>query len=866
MKYIKNKQIINRKSYKSLNWLCKSIFLNFKIYDDVTIINSKLIFYKNKNSKNWKSLQLNGNKLSTLKFEINFIYKNNKNKSINLKPYNDLLVLDVPKECTKIIIKNSVKTNPKKNLSLEGLYETNNMLCTQCEPEGFRKITWFPDRPDNLSVFTVRIETKNDYKYRLSNGNIIRTGKTNEKNRKYTIWNDPFPKPSYLFALVVGNLDILQEKYVTNDNRVISLEIYTEIGKAKDANFAMSSLKKAIKWDEDNYGLTYDLDKFMIVAVDHFNMGAMENKGLNIFNSKFILSDPSKSTFQDYINIESIVAHEYFHNWTGNRVTCRDWFQLTLKEGLTVFRDQQFSSDLRNSDEKRIKDVLFLKSNQFAEDNSPNRHSIRPEKYLEINNFYTSTVYEKGAEFIRMISNYIGNDKFKKGVKFFLKKFDGQAVTCEDFLQSIEKYSNINLSQFYKWYAQKGTIMLNVKRSYNERNGILLEFCQKNKFSRTVVPIPVKICFFDKFGKKNKFYYKNKNKYEHNLIVDKKNKKFFFPKIKNNCIPSLLRDFSAPVNLKTDFKIKEHIHLLKFDDNLFKKWDTCQFLHLKQLKGFNLNAFSNVVSEIINKKNIDKSLIALLLTPPSYINFQNFFCNYDPLELYINRKKYLISFYKKIENDLMMLLKYGLEDLNKANSDNEKSLIKIVLSALCSIKNETALILAEKFSNSYNDNMEIKTIGLQVCIENNHHNSINLLNKFYFEFNDDKLVLEKWFKIISSYNNIYFNGIKSIKEVLKNKKFEYKNPNLVRAVIGSFLNNNIELLHALDESGYKFFAEQVILIDEINPQTASRILLPMTNISRFNKLSQTRIKKYLNYILNKKPSNDVFEVLNKALN
>ena len=295
------------------------------------------------------------------------------------------------------------------------------MFCTQCEPEGFRKITWFTDRPDNLSLFKVRIEAKNSFKNLLSNGNLVRIGNIKKYNRKYVIWNDPFPKPSYLFALVVGNLEVLKDYFITKDKKKVLLEIYTEIGESKNAKFAMKSLKKAMKWDEDNYDLQYDLERFMIVAVSHFNMGAMENKGLNIFNSKFILSDKFKTTDEDFKNIESIIAHEYFHNWTGNRVTCRDWFQLTLKEGLTVFRDQQFSSDMQNPIEKRIKDVLFLRDYQFAEDQGPNRHSIRPDKYLEINNFYTATVYEKGAEFIRMLSNYIGEKKFKK-VQIFFKK------------------------------------------------------------------------------------------------------------------------------------------------------------------------------------------------------------------------------------------------------------------------------------------------------------------------------------------------------------------------------------------------------------------------------------------------------------
>ena len=594
----KNKQIIKRKSFKPLEWVCKSIFLNLKIYDDFTIVESKLFFDKNKISKKGNIL-LNGNNLNTLKFKVIYIFKNKINKVKKLNPNSDYLVIKVPTDCVKLIIKSTVKLNPKINTSLEGFYESNHMFCTQCEPEGFRKITWFTDRPDNLSIFTVRIEAKNSYNNLLSNGNLVRSGNIKNYNRKYVIWNDPFPKPSYLFALVVGNLEVLKDYFITKDKKKVSLEIFTEIGQSKNARYAMDSLKKAMKWDEDNYDLIYDLERFMIVAVSHFNMGAMENKGLNIFNSKFILSDENKTTDQDLKNIESIIAHEYFHNWTGNRVTCRDWFQLTFKEGLTVFRDQQFSSDMQNPIEKRIKDVLFLRDFQFAEDQGPNRHSIRPDQYLEINNFYTATVYEKGAEFIRMLSNYIGEKKFKKSTNYFLKKYDGKAVTCEEFLDCIQKFSKTDVGKFSKWYDQKGTISLIVRRKYLKNQGLELIINQKNKFCRSIVPIPIKISFFDQEGNKIKFQWLNKYKDEHDFIIENKEEKIIFPEINHQVVPSLLRDYSAPVNLKTDLSVSENIHLLKFDDNLFKKWDICQNLHLRLLKKNNLKLFSNSIKQIL---------------------------------------------------------------------------------------------------------------------------------------------------------------------------------------------------------------------------------------------------------------------------
>ena len=857
-----NKKIIKRESFKYLDWVCKSIFLNFKIYDDFTVVESKLYFNKNKITRG-SNLQLNGFQLNTIKFKILYIFNNKKNLVETLSPISDDLIIKVPSNCYKVIIKSSVKLNPKLNSSLEGFYESNSMFCTQCEPEGFRKITWFTDRPDNLSLFNVRIEAKNSFSNLLSNGNLVRVGNIKNHDRKYVIWNDPFPKPSYLFALVVGNLDVLKDFFITKDKKRVFLEIYTEIGKSINAKFAMKSLKKAMKWDEDNYNLQYDLERFMIVAVDHFNMGAMENKGLNIFNSKFVLSDKYKTTDQDLKNIESIIAHEYFHNWTGNRVTCRDWFQLTFKEGLTVFRDQQFSSDMQSPIEKRINDILFLKNYQFAEDQGPNIHSIRPNQYLEINNFYTATVYEKGAEFIRMISNYIGEKKFKKSVNFFLNKYDGKAVTCEDFLNCIQTFSKTDLKKFSKWYDQKGTISLYVKRKYLNHGGIELSIKQKNKFCRTVVPIPIKISFFDQEGKKIKFKFLNKYEYEHYLILEKKEDKFIFSDISNKGIPSLLRDYSAPVNLKTDLSFTENIHLLRFDDNFIKKWDICQNLHLRLLKNKNLKLFSNSIKKIINDSNIDYSIISLILTPPSYKMYQNTLSNYDPLDLYTLRDNYLNKFYKHFEVELQDLFKSLLEKIN--NSDLKiKSLLKILLEALCAIDNKFAKNIAEDFCGS--KIMEIKIMGLTACIKYNHTNSLRLLDKFYTEFKDDKIILEKWFQIKSSYNNIYFNGLNSVKNVLKNINFEYKNPNFVRAVIGSFQSNNIELFHSRDGSGYGFVADQIIAIDKINPQTAARIITPMTNISKFNNITKNNIKKYLKLILNSNPSNDVFEIVSKSLN
>ena len=430
-----------REDYSPLLWVPKKINLDFQIFENHTVVTSNIIFYKNTINefklKLNSTIELNGIDLETISFQISFNDGKFSSIDINQQFINDELIsISVPVDVLKVKILTKVKILPNNNSSLEGLYESNKMFCTQCEPEGFRKITWFTDRPDCLAVFNVRVEAPLLYNSLLSNGNLIDKGiiKDNNNNpiRHFKIWDDPFPKPSYLFALVIGNLELTSSTFVTSSNKTINLEIYTEIGNKHLTSHAMISLKKAMKWDEKKYGLEYDLECFMIVAVSHFNMGAMENKGLNIFNSKFILADPSTASDTDLNNIEAIVAHEYFHNWTGNRVTCRDWFQLTLKEGLTVFRDQEFTADMNDKGVKRIQDVMLLRSVQFPEDAGSNRHAIRPDEYMEINNFYTPTVYEKGAEVIRMIYNYLGEDLYRSGIDKYFEMFDGKAVTCEN--------------------------------------------------------------------------------------------------------------------------------------------------------------------------------------------------------------------------------------------------------------------------------------------------------------------------------------------------------------------------------------------------------------------------------------------------
>ena len=869
------KHLIKKRSdYKPLYWLTKKTFLEFLIFDKYTIVKSQIIFEKNNTENisrfNLKShLELNGVGLITTKFELILDDKLPENIKIeSLRKQNEAFIIPVPTNTSFVKIITEVKIYPSTNNSLEGLYQSNNMLCTQCEAEGFRKITWFQDRPDCLSLFTVRIEVPDKFKTILSNGNLIEEGiiknKNEKRNRSFKVWHDPFPKPSYLFALVVGNLESNSSKYLTSSKKEIKINIFSEIGNKNFTNYAMNSLKKAMRWDEEKYGLEYDLDTFMIVAVSHFNMGAMENKGLNIFNSKFVLADKQTATDRDLQNIESIVAHEYFHNWTGNRVTCRDWFQLTLKEGLTVFRDQEFSGDMNNRGVKRIEDVSLLRSIQFAEDAGSNSHPIRPDEYKEINNFYTPTIYEKGAEVIRMIYNYLGNTLYKKGMDLYFNRYDGMAVTCEDFINALSDGSKLDLSMFEKWYSQSGTPNLKIIRKENDL-GLQLNFSQKINNKTSNLPIPIKIAFLNKKGSLVKFSLNNsKLKYEHVYLLSKSKDKVSVICSEKEITPSILRDFSAPVHLKTDIKINEYIHILKFDNDSFNKWDSAQNLYLNCFfKKFNLSILIKTLRELILEKKINYSLMALLLELPSRNTFENLSKTVDPISIF-KRKK---DFMKRIGLGLQEVLEINALKLFNSKIENDKYfgerlLLEKILKFLILIESSIGIKIAKKITVS--KNMTLSTIGLKsLCLANNQL-ALNYLNDFYKKWENNHLVIEKWFEMMSTLN-IRSQGLNFIKHLLKHKDFDYKNPNKLRSVLTTFQRENVLLFHANDSSGYKFVAEQVAIVDKSNPQAAARLILPLTRFKNYSCQRKNKIKAVLKSINKPFISNDLSEIIEKAL-
>ena len=595
---MKHKRRIFRLNYKKPNFYIDSIYLTVKIFQKYTEVYSVLRIHRRKDVT-FDNIELDGENLETkyLKLNNKFISKN------NWKIENQKLV--IKKVPSKFSIETKVIIYPNENTSLQGFYRSNDIFCTQCEPEGFRHITWFLDTPDIMALFKIRIESDRKYNHILSNGNIIDEGKL-INGRHYRIWSDPFPKPSYLFAMVIGNLGLQRDKFITKSGKLINLEIYTEKGNEKFTFHAMESLKKAMQWDEDKYNLEYDLNRFMIVAVSFFNMGAMENKGLNIFNSKYILASSETATDQDYNRISTIVAHEYFHNWTGNRITCRDWFQLTLKEGLTVFRDQQFTSDLIGEDVSRIDEIKTLFENQFPEDNGPTSHPIRPESYIEINNFYTPTIYEKGAEIIRLIFNILGEKKFLKGFKKYIKDFDGQAVTCDDFLNAMGDANGVNIKNIQNWYCSTGTPNLSFNHNYNTINKTLEMSFEQNPSlnSKPILNIPIVIGLVDDEGNPSKFnFLNNKAKIkELSFILNKSSEKITLKNVTNYCTPSILRKFSAPVIVKSDLDFNNHIKLYKYDTDYFNRWFSGQYLFSELIikKNIHSKVFKTIFKETIN--------------------------------------------------------------------------------------------------------------------------------------------------------------------------------------------------------------------------------------------------------------------------
>ncbi len=861
----------NRKDYQPPAFLVTAADLNIDIKDDQTTVTTKLSITQNPEANGPNILHLDGRSLQLKSISVDGVVLTN--DSFHL----DDNGIQIEGLTGQHIVETIAECHPETNTSLEGLYLSGGMYCSQCEPEGFRRIGFFPDRPDVMAIFTVRIEAAKRFVQLLSNGNLIETGYC-ANDRHFAIWHDPHPKPSYLFATVAGDLDCATDHFVTMSGRTVDLHIYVEKGNIELTHHAMSSLKRSMRWDEYSYGLEYDLDLFQIVAVSHFNMGAMENKGLNIFNSKFVLADSNTATDTDLHRVESIVAHEYFHNWTGNRVTCRDWFQLTLKEGLTVYRDQCFSADTHDAGIQRANDVSTLRAAQFPEDRSPTAHPIRPESYLEINNFYTATIYEKGAEVIRMLAGYLGKDGFRRGIDLYFKRHDGSAVTCDDFIAALADANRVDLAAFDGWYGQAGTPTLSANRTVLD-GGKAFNIVFKQAIPETMaktpqlpLPIPVRLGLVGHNGTAVPFQLTVDGQLadEHVVLVNSETHiQTVYPESNEKIVPSLLRNFSAPVILQDDLSLSDRLHLLAHDTDMFNRWDAAQTLLGDQIIAaandpdgvvdqISMAALADVYANILAGVDLLDMFKSGLLTLPAISVLESRMQPADPLTLFYARSKVEAALGKFLAPQINVV-RTNHSALKKTAGGRTllNRLLFLAVAAGDSVAIETASVqVLEK-------NMSLSQ-GAIVALNNCDHPARTIaLKVFHDRWKDSPLVLEKWFMMESM--SVVSGTVAHLKTLMDHPKFDINNPNKLRSVIGAFMAGNPVHFYAEDGAGLDFISDCLIDIDSRNAQLAARMALPLTRIRHYAAPRRAQMIKVLQRMQKKAQSNDLREILDKGL-
>ncbi len=769
--------------------------------------------------------------------------------------------------------------NPKDNSSLEGLYLQAGAYCTQCEAEGFRKITYFLDRPDVLATYEVKIiADKKRFPFLLSNGNKVDSGDLTD-GKHWIKWSDPFKKPCYLFALVAGDFDLLEDSFITQSGRTIALELFVDKGMLGRGQHALDSLKKAMKWDETEFGLEYDLEIYMIVAVDFFNMGAMENKGLNVFNSKFVLADAQTATDEDYFNIEAVIAHEYFHNWTGNRVTCRDWFQLSLKEGLTVFRDQQFSADMSSPIVNRIQNVRIIRERQFAEDASAMSHPIRPDEVIEMNNFYTVTVYDKGSEVIRMLFTVLGKTGFLAGIKLYFKRFDGQAVTCDDFVQAMQDANDKDLSQFRRWYSQSGTPQVDVSDSYDASTKTYrIQFQQthsatfEQKEKQNLV-IPIQFSLLN--DKLVPLMLGDSGKEQITLELVDTQQSLEFTNVDSMPIPSLLHGFSAPVKLNYPYSQQQLSNVMLGSPDEFARWDAGQKLFsdcihnlankTEQQQLASITQTVLMFEPIFEAKDISLALKTEMLTLPS---FETLFQQMDSVDIEVlsqSRKQLLKALAKTFQVNWLSHYSAFEKQPYKYQSKQveQRKMRNLALKYLTlSEQPDVEQLLIHQFDNADNMTDSLGVLGAAqfgdlILFE-------KLMLAFEKKWHADPLVLDKWFAVHA--NTDRSDILARISILMGHSQFTINNPNRVRALIGTFSFFNVTGFHNVDGSGYKFVADYLIKLNEVNPQIAARIITPLIQWQKVDKTRQQLMQHQLMRIGDTKGlSKDLFEKITKSL-
>ncbi|MBK26855.1 MAG: aminopeptidase N [Halobacteriovorax sp.] len=873
-------QTIHLKDYKKPTYTITDIHLTFDLHDTQTKVKTKMSVESTGVEKG-APLVLNGEQLVFKKASIDGAQL----EASRLELGDDLLTIkDVPEKFT-LEIENEI--NPEANKALDGLYKSGSIFCTQNEPEGFRRITYYIDRPDVMAKFTTKvIADKKLYPVLLSNGNPLERGDL-DGGKHFVVWEDPFPKPSYLYALVAGDLGLVKDTYKTMSGREIALEIFCDKGNEDKCGHAMESLKKSMKWDEDTYGLEYDLDIYMIVAVDSFNMGAMENKGLNIFNSAYVLAKPETATDDNFLGIEGVVGHEYFHNWTGNRITCRDWFQLTLKEGLTVYRDQEFSSDMNSAAVKRIQDVDILRNHQFREDAGPTAHPIKPPSYIEINNFYTSTVYDKGAEVIRMIETFLGKEGFRRGMDKYFELYDGRAVTTEDFIHAMSiANSNYDFEQFKLWYAQAGTPQIDVKWNYDASEKVytltVIQSCPPTPEHDEKRPFhfPLRVALLGKTGNElplNLVDKKGQPQIEEGILhMRSETETYIFTGVEEEPTLSINRGFSAPLKVYTPYKESDLIFLLGNDTDQFNRYEAAQLMgqrlvyhNLKEKhdgKELTLDAdYIEAWGKVLGDESLDGLIKSEILSLPSESILQQGHSPIDYKGLHEVRR-WMKGELAKAHRELLQKTYDGLNIEKPYKLDpksmGERSLKNVCLSFLAVLDDEAAHELCySQFSKATNMTEEIA--ALSFLINCNTDLSKKAVNEFYEKWKHETLVMQKWLGVQASCR--FDSTLDRVLELENDSVYDKTVPNLLRSLLGGFARNAVQF-HREDGAGYKFLAKKILEIDKINPQMASGLAGIFRDYKRLNESAKGKMKVELEALKETEGlSKNTYEIVSKIL-
>ena len=871
-------QTIYLKDYEVPEYLIEKTELVFELNEDNCKVSSVLHIRRNPDSHSKQSdlfLQ-GGSELDLQQVALDGVlltaeaYKRTE-EGLVIKQVADAAVVEID-----LLIK------PHLNTTMMGLYKSRTLYCTQCEAEGFRNITFYLDRPDVMSEFTTKIiADKTLFPVLLSNGNAVEQGDL-ENGRHFATWHDPFKKPAYLFALVAGDLSVVEDSFTTCSNRDILLQIFVEEKDLNKCDHAMLSLKNSMGWDEQTYGREYDLNRFMIVAVDDFNMGAMENKGLNIFNTSAVLANPKTTTDAAFQRVEAIVAHEYFHNWSGNRVTCRDWFQLSLKEGFTVYRDSQFSADMNSPVVKRIEDVVYLRTHQFAEDAGPMSHPVQPDAYMEINNFYTLTVYEKGAEVVGMIHSLLGDEKFRQGSDLYFSRHDGQAVTIEEFVGAMEEVSGLDLQQFRRWYKQSGTPVVDVHSSYDAvAKTYSLTFEQScpatpGQSQKKPFVIPIKFGLVDADGQDLPLNAQGDQSMVFSLYESKQT--LVFENIQQPPVPSLLRGFSAPIRLNYDYSSNELAHLMANDSDGFNRWDAGQKLSLKVLNQLIEDAVADrelvmdqqliaVLGDVLSDHSLDPAMVCLMLQLPSEAQLHEQAEIIQVQAIHRAREFVRQSIASALQAQLVSTHQRLIETqayAPEADQIGRRALRNCALGYLMNVEGVGSELAWQQFNDASNMTDKAAALSALVNCETAQDYAVQALKTFEQDYADETLAMNLWLQVQATSKLI--NGLNRVKALMEHSAFNINNPNKARSLLGAFCSANPINFHNVDGSGYGFLQQQIIALNALNPQVAARLVTPLTRWKKLPEPNRGLMREALHQIANHKGLvKDIQEIVTKSL-